>query len=276
MINRFIGAALLSAAIPAYAIGTQPVAVAPAAQADGGGTSSNGGRSVLGGIFNCSADGEKQIIGAAAGGAVGGLLGNRIAGRGNRTLGTIIGGVLGAAAGSAVGCKLQKNDRDRAERATQAAIATGEDQSWSNPETGASGTVSVSDAAATGAALGDLRFAEGVEPAGGYSKVGAAYVSSGVVNVRGAPATTAPVRLKLTAGQRVWVPASVKGQPWLLVSDSGVAQGYVSAPLLTKAPTLAASCKMVKQDVSVPGEAAQTESYQACKDKTGAWVMTRV
>ena len=54
-----------------------------------------GGRKVagIGGIFGCSAEGDKQTIGAVAGGAIGGLLGNRIAGRGSRTLGTILGGV---------------------------------------------------------------------------------------------------------------------------------------------------------------------------------------
>jgi hypothetical protein len=54
---------------------------------------------------------------------VGGVLGNRIAGRGNRTLGTLLGGALGAAGGSALGCKLQKNDQAKAERAMEEALA---------------------------------------------------------------------------------------------------------------------------------------------------------
>jgi len=32
----------------------------------------------------------------------------------------------------------------------------------------------------------------------------------------------------------------------------------------------------VTQNVSLPGEAAQSESYQACKGSDGAWTMTRV
>lgn len=86
----------------------------------------------IGGIFGCSAEGNKQGIGAAAGGALGAILGNRIAGRGSRFLGTILGGALGAAAGSAVGCKLQKGDQAKAERAVQDAVLTGEDQNWSS------------------------------------------------------------------------------------------------------------------------------------------------
>lgn len=272
-------AALALASVPAQAI--DPTAAQAAGQVlssrassdvDDGQRASGGG--LLGSIFGCSASGNSQTIGTVAGGVVGGLLGNRIAGSGSRALGTILGGALGAAAGSAIGCKLQKNDRMRAERATQAAIATGKSQEWQNTETGASGKVEVANS--TGATLGDLKFAEGVEPASGYTRVAGSYTSSGTANVRSSPSTTGTILAKLTSGQRVWVPASVTGSPWMLVSDGGIAQGYVSAPLLKKAVTVAASCRIVKQNVSVAGEAEQSETYQACKDKSGAWVMTRV
>lgn len=269
-------AALALAAVPAHAIdptitqaAEQVLANRSASTVDDGQRASGGG-GLLGGIFGCAAGGNSQIIGAVAGGAVGGLIGSKIKG----TLGTILGGALGAAAGSAIGCKLQKNDRMRAERATQAAIASGKSQEWQNTETGASGRVDV--ASSTGSSLGDLKFADGVEPASGFTKVGGSYTSASAANVRSSPSTSGTVLAKLTPGQRVWVPASVTGSPWMLVSDGGVAQGYVSAPLLQKAVTVASSCKIVKQNVSVAGEAEQSESYQACKDKTGAWVMTRV
>jgi uncharacterized protein YcfJ len=114
-----IGLALVVSSAPALAIDATPktpsATVAPINEpAD---APKRGG--VLGGIFGCQADGEKQIIGAAAGGVIGGLLGNRIAGSGSRTLGTIIGGALGGAAGSVIGCKLQKTDQAKAERAAQ-------------------------------------------------------------------------------------------------------------------------------------------------------------
>ncbi len=273
-------AALALASVPAHAIdptitqaAEQVLSNRSAANVDDGQRASGGG-GLLGSIFGCSASGNSQTIGTIAGGAVGGLLGNRIAGSGSRTLGTILGGALGAAAGSAIGCKLQKNDRMRAERATQAAIATGKSQDWQNTETGASGKVEVANS--SGSALGDLKFADGVEPASGFTKVGNSYTSASAANVRSSPNTSGAVLAKLTPGQRVWVPASVTGQPWMLVSDGGVAQGYVSAPLLKKAVALASSCKIVKQNVSVAGEAEQSETYQACKDKSGSWVMTRV
>jgi surface antigen len=240
----------------------------------------DGGRKVagVGGIFGCTADGNKQEIGAVAGGVLGGFLGNRIAGRGNRTLGTILGGALGAAAGSAVGCKLQRNDREKAERALEQAVLTGKDQSWTNAETGASGSVDV-DQDLVRAGLGDLKMAPGVEPAGGYRSVNASYVAGGNINVRAAPDTSAAVVSRLVSGQRVWIPAQVAGKPWYLVSDGGVAQGYVSAPLMKRAvatQTAANNCRMVTQTVNVPGEGEQQEKLQACKGSDGNWSMTRV
>lgn len=271
--------ALLLAATPAFAIdpkapsSTNRTIAANAYQDDGG-------RKVagIGGIFGCSADGNKQEIGAVAGGLLGGFLGNRIAGRGSRTLGTILGGALGAAAGSALGCKLQKNDREKAERAVQDAVVTGKDQSWSNAETGASGTVEVDEDLAR-AGIADLKMGPDVEPASGYTSLGAAFVATANVNVRAAPGTNAAILNRLATGQRVWVPAQVTGQPWFLVSDGGVAQGYVSAPLMKRAVATqiaASNCRVVTQTVNVPGEGQQSEKLQACKGSDGNWSMTRV
>jgi surface antigen len=295
MIRTFIATSALSALVlsgPAQALDpnvsqqqprqtTTTGSVQPVMQAQDESTarSSSGGSGLLGGIFGCSASGGSQGTGAIIGGLAGAFLGNRIAGSGSRTLGTLLGGALGAAAGSAIGCKLQKNDRDRAERAAQQALETGQNQSWTNAETGAAGHVEVANGATAPGASGiaDLRFAQGVEPASGYTKVGDSFTTSANANLRGGPATNAPVRATLPAGQRVWVPAQVKGQPWMLVSENGVGQGYVSSGLLKKSTAIAANnCKLVTQSVSVPGETEQSESYQACKGNDGQWTMTKV
>lgn len=233
-------------------------------------------RSMLGGIFGCSTDGNKQTTSAVIGGVVGGVLGNRIAGRGNRTLGTLLGGALGAAGGSALGCKLQKNDQAKAERAMEEALAKGESQSWENPETGASGNVEVSSAM-SGATLSGLKFANGVEPWTGYRKVGGAFVSTSSANIRSKPGLDGQIVGKLASGARVWVPAATDGAPWYLISDNGVAQGYVSNALLKRATTETASnCKMVKQTVALANQGSESETFQACKDTAGQWVLTRV
>jgi surface antigen len=271
-------AALLLGGAPARAIdptqaGAQTQTPVLAAQDSG----SRGSGGFLSGIFGCAAEGNKQTIGAIAGGAIGGLLGNRIAGRGSRTLGTIVGGALGAAGGSALGCKLQKNDQAKAEQAMEKAVVTGKDQSWQSAETGASGKVEVGQAALAGAGLADMKLASGVEPASGYSKVGGTFVSTAAANIRSAPGTGSKIVGRLATGQRVWVPASVQGAPWYLVSDQNVGQGYVSNALLKReASATASNCKMVKQTVDVPGSDPASETYQACKGADGQWVMTRV
>jgi uncharacterized protein YgiM (DUF1202 family) len=269
--------ALLLGATSAHAIeaGKTVAAQAPvlAAQDDG---ERRGGGGFFGNIFGCQASGSKQEIGAAVGGVAGGLLGNRIAGRNSRTLGTVLGGVLGAAGGSILGCKLQKNDRAKAERALENAVATNQSQSWENPETGASGRVEVGQVA-SGAALSDIKFANGVEPAGGYDRVNGAFVSTTSANIRSAPTTDAKIIGKLASGQNVWVPASVSGSPWMLISSGGVGQGYVSSALLKRAAiNTAAGCKSIRQTVSTANGTTESENLQACKDKNGQWVMTRV
>ncbi len=268
---------MLLVSVPALAIDGSATTAAngPVLAASDSGARSGGG--FLSGIFGCEASGGKQAVGTIGGAALGGLLGNRIAGRGSRTLGTILGGALGAAAGSAIGCKLQKNDQAKAERAMEQAVVTGKDQSWQSDETGASGKVQVGQAALAGGGLGDLKLASGVEPATGYSKLGGTYVATAAANVRSMPSLDGKIVGKLTAGQLVWVPASVQSAPWYLISDQGVGQGYVSNALLKREATATASnCKMVKQTVDVPGTGATSETYQACKGSDGQWAMTRV
>jgi outer membrane lipoprotein SlyB len=273
-----LAAAMALGSAPASAIDINSTTIntaAPASSATDTGTGQK--RGFLSGIFGCGASGGKQGIGAIAGGVLGGVLGNRVAGRGSRTLGTILGGALGAAAGSAIGCKLQKNDQAKAEKAMEDAVATNQSQTWESAETGASGTVEVGQAALEGAGLANLKFGNGVEPASGYTKVGGAFVSTANANIRSAPSTSGKVVGTVATGTRVWVPASVQGQPWYLISDAGVAQGYVSNALLKRVTTETASnCKMVKQTISQPGAKAESETLQACKDSNGQWVMTRV
>ncbi len=136
----------------------------------------------------------------------------------------------------------------------------------------------VSDASLAQSGLSGLSFAKGVEPAGGYTKVGAAYVTTAAANVRGAPSLQGAVLGQLPAGTRVWVPASVQGAPWYLISQDSQGKGYVSNALMSKAATETASagCKTVKQTVDVPGQGEGSETFQACKGSDGGWVMTRV
>lgn len=258
-------------AIDPNAIGTTAPSQAPVMAASSSGSSGGGG--FLSGVLGCEASGNKQTIGAVAGGVLGGFLGNRIAGSGSRTLGTIIGGALGAAAGSWIGCKLQKKDQEKAQTALENAVATGKNQQWTSPDSGASGTVEIASAPA----LANLKFANNVEPASGYSRIGNTFISTAKANIRSTPNATGKIIGQLTTGQRIWVPAQVQGQPWMLISENNIARGYVAKSLLRpESTTTASSCKLVKQTISVPGSADEVETLQACKDSSGQWVMTRV
>ena len=233
------------------------------------------GGGFLSGIFGCSASGGKQVIRAAGGGAVGGFLGNRIAGKGSRTMGTVVGAATGAAVGSALGCRLQRNDQAKAERAMEQAVATNKSQSWSNPETGASGRVDV-QGSTSGTDLAGLKFASQVEPVESYSKIGANYTANSTANVRSAPSLQGEVIGQLSYGQSVWVPASAAGTAWMLVSRDGVGQGYVSSALLQRSSGPAAGCKLVTQTVTTGGDDTATENLEACRDGQGNWVLKRV
>lgn len=225
------------------------------------------------GIFGCSANGNKQTAGTLVGGFLGGFIGNRIADGG--FLGTVVGGAVGAAAGSAIGCKLQKEDQAKAEAALETALAKDQNQSWQSAETGVSGTVEIA-ATPPSATLAGLRFAPGVEPWGSYQQVGTSFETTMAANIRSRPGLDGKIVGQLPAGTRVWVPALASDTPWYLVSDSGLAQGYISNALLKRADAGPASCKMVTQSISLPDASRQSESYQACRDKEGQWVLTRV
>ena len=97
-------------------------------------------------------------------------------------------------------------------------------------------------------------------------------------NIRSAPNTNSKIVGRLAGGQNVWVPASVQDAPWMLIANNGVGQGYVSTQLLKRAAAQqsASGCKSIRQTISVPGAAAESENLQACKGADGQWVMTRV
>ncbi|MFL2668901.1 MAG: RT0821/Lpp0805 family surface protein [Alphaproteobacteria bacterium] len=82
--------------------------------------------------------------GAIIGGVIGGLLGNKV-GRGKgRVIATATGAAFGALLGSQIGQKLDKVDRIYATKAQQRALETnplGQSSSWTNPDSGNSGTV---------------------------------------------------------------------------------------------------------------------------------------
>lgn len=221
------------------------------------------------GIFGCSAAGSKQVIGAAGGGLLGGIVGNRVAG-GNRTIGTVVGTAVGAAAGSWIGCKLQINDRRKAEAALSRAAQENRVQRWASADTGVSGSATPLAAAR----LNGISFPAGLTPAGSFDGREGGYVSNGRINLRASPSTNSEIVGTLTQGEKVEVVAGVEGQPWLLLAQNGVARGYVSEPLLTKTTLSGAGgCRLIRQTIETRGAPPAVQDFNACPDGVGGWTL---
>lgn len=98
----------------------------------------------------CAADGQnpwgmgnKQTIGTAGGAVVGGLLGSKVGSGSGQLWATGAGALLGAFVGSSIGKSLDQADIAYHEQAVNRAYSAPINQpiSWSNPESGHSGTV---------------------------------------------------------------------------------------------------------------------------------------
>ncbi len=244
--------------------------VAPTASAQFGTNPQTGQR----GIFQCAAEGNRQEIGGVAGAVIGGVIGNRVAEE-NRAIGTAIGAAVGALAGAWIGCRLQEGDRTRAETAVNTALATRQNQTWSNPTTGASGTVvfgeRVTPAAATQVSVSQLVFAPGVNRVANLSTAAAGTASArSAVNLRAGPTTRAGVVGQLRAGEVIDVAGSASG--WLLVVRDGQAVGYVRQDLVRRGGTQAASrteCRRLTETVTVGGGQPASTQYVACETAPG-------
>jgi surface antigen len=237
---------------------------------------SNGSGNPLSSIFGCDASGGKQAGGAVVGGLLGGLLGNSVSGK-NRGLGAVLGAAGGAALGSYVGCRMQRGDAERAEAAARQALDGPGQQSWNNPETGASGSViSTPISGGAGPALNGLRLAPGVELASGYESAPTTYQAPSTLNLRARPSKSAKVVGKLQSGEVVNVIGRASGSAWVLVARNGIGAGYASEaslrPLTNAAPA-GPQCRAVEQTIRTADGQAQVQHYTACRNESGDWVI---
>ena len=88
--------------------------------------------------------GQKQTGGAILGGIGGGLLGAQFGGGKGKLAAVAIGTLVGVMVGSEVGKSLDKADRLYAQRSAQSALESnqvGQASTWSNPDSGHSGTI---------------------------------------------------------------------------------------------------------------------------------------
>ncbi len=89
------------------------------------------------------ADGSKKTGGALVGAAIGGLMGSKIGGGSGKLAGVAVGTLMGAFLGREVGLSLDRADRQHAKRAASHGLehkSSGQSTTWSNPDSGHSGT----------------------------------------------------------------------------------------------------------------------------------------
>jgi surface antigen len=267
----------------------------------------------LNSIFSCQSSGNKQAGGAVAGAVIGGLLGNSTGGKRSRGVNTVLGAAAGAAVGSYIGCRMQTSDQQRAEAAAQRALQYGENTSWNNPETGASGRINVIssrpyearpyDARNQGynqgyqqpVSLRGVRFASGVQPQNNYFGAAGEYEANNRVNLRGGPSTNAAIVGRLQAGESFDALARVRGangMDWILVGRDRTAIGYVAESVVTPVddqpyadsqydrnqPQYGARasnqmCRTFDQTITTGSGDTETNRYTACQTPNGEWVV---
>jgi surface antigen len=240
----------------------------------------------LNSIFGCQASGNNQATGAVLGAVVGGLLSNQTSSKRTKGRNTVIGAAVGAAAGSYIGCHMQVADQQRAEAAARRALDTGQNASWNNPQTGASGRVTMVStrpydvATAQPVSLAGVRFAAGVEPQGPYFGAAGRYQASSRVNLRGAPNPQGRVVGQLQPGETIEAMARVRAYPtdFLLVGSGGVAIGYVSDAAVQPMTRSYASngnpvCRTFDQTMTTGSGETETNRYTACQSPNGEWVV---
>ena len=96
-------------------------------------------------VVGCSSDqGNKQTVGTLGGAVLGGLLGAQFGSGTGRLIATGAGALAGGLLGQRIGKSLDEKDQLMAERTAQASlehVQTGERSTWSNPDSGATGSV---------------------------------------------------------------------------------------------------------------------------------------
>ena len=245
------------------------------------------------GIFNCDAPGTKQRNGAIIGAVLGGVIGNKVSDD-NKTMGTVIGAAVGGAAGSYIGCRLQRRDQERLAADNERALATGQNASWTNEESGVSANTQV--ISNTSAESRDLTLARGVQAPSRLILIGGRYSATRDMVLRAGPAANTRSVGGIGATEQIDVLGRTSsntqnGSAWAAVESGGVLIGYVPLSGLRSLGRIAAAdqlegepntrtvkvpvttvCRNVSQNVKVASEnETQTASSRACVQPDGSW-----
>lgn len=177
---------------------------------------------------------SKENAGAIIGAIAGGLLGSRVGDGKGRVLAGILGAAGGAWLGAKIGANLDAKDRAAVEMESVNAlngVNDGQQVSWSNPQSGASATLTPQN---TRSETRDVTFMRDkrVEMAPSINLIGETYVATKSSNVRSGPSTQHSRVGSLRGGEEFTAVGRVTNAPWIMVAKREVTVGYVYAPLV--------------------------------------------
>lgn len=205
--------------------------------------------------------------------------------------------VVAAAVGFSAGFveRMSPGDLEQAADARNRSIETGEPQAWSNPETGAAGTVTSTKAESRSATPTEVTVAELVQVDAPMDAIGEPYIVTATsgVNVRGGPGADFDVVMQMAAGQRFDAIAKLRDGDWFLIGRGSVGRGYIRDDLIEPAPaamddkarlpqepvantrqvevSMTAKCYTTTQSVSLADGATEEATVTQCRTPNG-WV----
>lgn len=204
----------------------------------------------------------------------------------------IAGGVgIGYMIGSRIAEALEEQDRQRLLAAQEQALATNQPASFSNPDTGVTGRVTVLSEAPPQRVDKPVKvLKDRVTTVPPLDLINASYQATANANLRGGPGTDYQIVGKLTKGETVQVLGRVKGQDWYLLGHGDVGTGYVFHNLLrptgadSAVPAMAPPagqvgevmvaaelpCRRVRQEVTVH-DRNLSEDVTVCQQGDGSW-----
>jgi uncharacterized protein YgiM (DUF1202 family) len=185
--------------------------------------------------------------------------GNMVCGTGGDALCRNLTGVLVASFTEEFIERMTRKDLEKAAEARDQSIKTGEPQVWSNPDSGASGTVESKPAESLPPVPTPIEVEETVEVSAPImNAVGETYVvkASEGAEVHRGPGAGFPTVMTMPAGERFNAIAKLQEDNWYLAGQGSVGKGYVDGDLIESAPV------MLEEPAPVPAPKAVAETRE--------------
>jgi len=207
-----------------------------------------------------------------------------------QTLWTSYGAFAGTVIGKQLWKYLDKQDFEHMMQATSAAVASGQGQSWINPQTNTRGEAKVVSTENKAGSIKIPVLKERIAQVPPLDIIGQTYHALKKSNVRGGPGTRYRIVSGLVTGEAVTVIGKVRDSNWYLISKDGIGRGFIYAPLLKATPaekmpdsgvaiaqgeieekevTSNRICRTIEQSVSFADGSLRKDTIEACQSPSG-------